>query len=188
MYNSISFSEGIERIRDCDVKGCGHYGSSRSHGIHKGIDIIKYEGEQIKAPFDCIVVRHGQVYKDSTHYKLVVIRGLGKWSNYTMKIMYIRSLVSPNTQLKKGDVLGQAQDISKRYKGITKHIHVELFKNNTLINPKSYIYTKKVPSTIININSKTDRINTFNLFAITLGVFALSYVIYGQYTNTKTQQ
>lgn len=126
-------------LRDCDVHGCGYFGASRGNRSHNGLDFVTYENEQIKAPFDCKVTRYGYPYANDLNYRLIEVVGTGAFSDYRCKIMYIKKTLEVGVRVKKGGVLCLSDNIAKRFSpGMINHVHVEVYKNNVLIDPTSY--------------------------------------------------
>ena len=126
-------------IRKCDPFGCGYFGAGRGSRPHNGLDFTIKENDVIKAPFDSVITRYGHVYADDNRFQLVEIKGVNQWRNYTAKVMYIKSLLNVNSNLKKGDFLCRADDITKKFNSkMAIHVHFELYKNGKLINPTPF--------------------------------------------------
>jgi len=117
-----------------DAGGNGHYGAPRSktvHGVkvryeHKGTDYECEPGQDITAPMTCDVERESWPYADGEYGGLQL-----KGKRLILKVWYFepdRSLIGKIVQI--GDVIGKAQDISKRYPGtgVTPHVHVEVVR------------------------------------------------------------
>ena len=135
-FNSINSDN---QFRNCDAWGCGHFGASRGAREHKGIDFKVYENEPIKAPFDCEIIRYGYPYSDNLNYRLIEIKGLNNFSDYTAKIMYIKKIHNIGTIITKGNTICKADDISKKFDNrMTNHVHFELYKNGKLVNPEPF--------------------------------------------------
>lgn len=113
-----------QRSRQSDRHGSGQYAASRGGRRHQGVDIVVYTGQKIHSPIEGEVIREALPYADDLSYRGLVIRGSGDWSGYEVKIFYVEGLatgpVSPGT------VIGYAQDLSRKYPGITNHVHVEV--------------------------------------------------------------
>jgi murein DD-endopeptidase MepM/ murein hydrolase activator NlpD len=125
-----------QRSRTHDGYGSGQFGVSRDGGIrtHRGLDIIAKPSALIFSPIRGTIVREAFPYKGDTSVRGVVVKGTNEWTDYEVKIFYAEGLLS-------GDVLpGQhiafAQDLSKRYPGITNHVHVEVRRGGKVIDPQ----------------------------------------------------
>lgn len=119
--------------------GSGQFYASRTSKSggkynHKGLDVISYSGQKIFAPFDGIITRIGYPYKDSKNYKLIEIRGQGEWKKFRVKIFYINPIRSTG-KIKGGELIGTAQDLTKKYEKITNHVHLEVYQSAMLLNP-----------------------------------------------------
>ena len=122
--------------RGCDVKGCGHFGASRGDRKHNGLDIVTIAGEPIYAPVSGKVVRHSFPYSDDLKYTGLLLEN----SDLKIHIWYFKPIVSAGTTVKAGDILGYAQDLTKKYKGITNHVHLEVKdQKGKLINPETLV-------------------------------------------------
>jgi hypothetical protein len=132
--------------RKCDSAGCGHYGASRKRivngisvsipGAHKGVDFVTTLGQQINSPISGKVILIGQAYSDDKRYKTIHIQGEGNcYLGIKAKILYVDSKVSVGSTVTRGQIIGTAQDLTLKYKGITNHIHVEVYENGVIQNP-----------------------------------------------------
>lgn len=136
-FHSINNNKGI---RPCDAQGCGNFDAGRGGRTHKGVDMIVSENQEVTAPFDCKINRYGYPYATDLNYRLIEIIGTGIKAAYKMKIMYIKEIHSVGTTIKRGQVLCIADDITKKYgSSMTRHVHVELYKNNQLIDPTPFL-------------------------------------------------
>ena len=128
-------------VRGCDPKwGCGDFGARRT-GIngtypHEGADYTAQPGQSVGSVVDGTVSRLGYPYGDSKYYRYVEITSP---NGEVVKHMYVGPGVSVGAKVKAGDVIGTAQSLQPRYPGITDHVHIEIRKNNQLVNPESII-------------------------------------------------
>ena len=116
-----------------DVGGNGHYGASRGARKHQGTDYLVLPGAGVVAPITGRISRVVRVYPDSDKWVGVEIVGL----RVTVKLFYV-VLFEPllHTTVEAGDILGLAQNISKRYQTSMKpHIHMEI----THIDPQCFV-------------------------------------------------
>jgi len=117
------------KIRN-DAGGSGHYGARRSKKLpdgrikryaHKGTDYKCKPGQDIKAP--CIgIMTRSRPYAHS-EYNGVRIDG----KRLSLQIFYVepdKALLGKPVM--RGQIIGKAQDISKRYASVTPHVHVQI--------------------------------------------------------------
>lgn len=130
--------DGVTRGQDS--WGSGKYGASRSGGrTHAGTDYAVVPGQDIYAPFHGELVRVGFAYNDGI-YRLIELQGLGVWSEFACKIMYINNWGEIGQVYQAGDIVGTAQDIRDRYSDdMVAHIHFELYHLGVNVNPENYI-------------------------------------------------
>lgn len=128
-------------VRGRDKHGSGHYGASRGHRNHKGVDFVCVGGTIIRSPVDGVVTRcKGVVYSDPAkadwHY--VEVTDKDKMKN---RFFYVKGLgIELGLKIKKGDVIGVAQGIEVLYDGITPHIHYEVrMAKNMYFDPLVYL-------------------------------------------------
>ncbi|NER13541.1 hypothetical protein GWK08_08845 [Leptobacterium flavescens] len=132
-------------IRNCDPKGCGHFGASRGDHTHRGIDFITSPLQVIKAPFDCKIVRYGYPYSDDPSFRLFEVRGMGEYSKYSAKVFYLNPLHDVGDSFKKGEPFAISDDVRRRHGGdITVHVHFELYIDGKLVDPTEYFNSIKV--------------------------------------------
>jgi len=113
-----------------DSKGAGYFRARRKHRdssiySHKGVDFLlpSGPGQDIVSPISGVLYRTVQVYSDTKKYTGWEIRN----DDICIKLFY----VIPNHNLigvmvHQGEVIGTAQDISKRYPGKRPHVHIEV--------------------------------------------------------------
>ncbi len=124
-------------IRDCDPKGCGYFGASRTGHIHHGVDVIAYAGQSIFAPI-MGQVRRLYVYEGSTKMKGIEISN----ATYSVKLFYLQTDLKTGDFVTAGDLVGVAQNIAGYYNAenvMTNHVHVEVRKHGKLIDPTALI-------------------------------------------------
>ncbi len=119
------------KIRN-DSSGSGHFGASRNGQSHHGTDYLVIEGQNIYSPINGKVTRIAMPYSDDSSFKGCVIEN----EKYKVKIFYIIPQKIGKYVIA-GQRVGTAQDITKKYGGSMKnHIHIEIIKNNQLIDPE----------------------------------------------------
>ena len=121
-------------MRGSDEHGSGLYGASRG-GIkrHSGSDFIAIPGQEVIAPCDGDVVRWKYPYAklvEGVFFGGIFVRH----SNYEYTMYYFEPYKSIlRTRIKKGQVIGIAQDISLKYPGIIPHIHFHFDSINPVV-------------------------------------------------------
>lgn len=114
-------------VRGEDAYGFGHFGASRDHGrrAHKGVDYIAAPGDAVLAPVSGTITRIGDAYRSRSGYHFVEVRD--EAHGMLVRVYYVAPSVNVGDAITAGDEIGTAQDLSRRYRGITNHVHVELF-------------------------------------------------------------
>ena len=123
-------------IRNCDIGGCGHFGASRGDRLHNGIDLLAAAGTTVKTSFTGKVERYIDPYGDG-QYNGLQIREMN--TGHVYKIMYLNPSVKIGETVSKGSKIGTVQDISKKYKGVPHHLHIELIINGSWVDPAPYL-------------------------------------------------
>jgi murein DD-endopeptidase MepM/ murein hydrolase activator NlpD len=118
-----------------DPAGNGSFKARRGSRIHKGVDLVCEPGDLVVAPFDGKITKIGYPYADDLSYRYVEIT---TESGLVCRIFYVEPTFTLGWEVKAGDQIGFAQDVSERYKldsrgGIRyrtnqmlPHVHVEL--------------------------------------------------------------
>ena len=127
-----------------DAKGSGAFGAPRGSRTHVGIDLIVEPDSIVYAPVDCIVNRIGTCYNDDSSFKLIELTGFG----IVHRILYVSPCVQPGEMLREGDIIGSAQNVSKRHgHQMIPHVHWEVIIKGIIDkkipaqnNTKSYMY------------------------------------------------
>jgi murein DD-endopeptidase MepM/ murein hydrolase activator NlpD len=123
----------IGPTRRTDAWGSGQYGAGRGDRRHHGLDIVARPTEAICSPIDGTVVREAYPYANDRRFRGLVIRGTGSWDGYEVKLFYVDGHFSG--QVRAGQVVGRAQDLSGRYPGITNHVHLEVRERGRELSP-----------------------------------------------------
>ncbi len=122
-------------VRGADKHGSGTYLAGRGKRLHEGVDYISFPGQEIVAPTKGFIIRERWPYAEPTEgvfYGGVQIRG----PNCVVTIFYFqldKKLIKMN--VREGQVIGIAQDLTLKYPGITNHVHLHF----DLINPELFI-------------------------------------------------
>jgi len=126
-----------QKIRN-DSQGDGFFGASRGRRRHNGIDILVSSGSAVYCPIEGVMFRMAYPYGTSRgngQWEGCVIVGVGDYQGYEVKIFYMRPFVMGD-YLFPGDIIGVAQDISRKYSpSMMDHLHVEVRRNGVLLDP-----------------------------------------------------
>ena len=126
-----------QKIRN-DSQGDGFFGASRGRRRHNGIDILVTSGSAVYCPIEGVMFRMAYPYgttRGNDQWEGCVIVGVGDYKGYEVKIFYMRPFVMGD-YLFPGDIIGVAQDISRKYNpAMMDHLHVEVRRNGVLLDP-----------------------------------------------------
>ena len=120
-----------QSVRGLDKHGSGEYGAGRGGRLHRGADYICIPGQEVVSPITGTIIRIAKPYKGDDYSGLLI-----RNSNVEIKLFYLKP--SPRIvgiSVKIGDVIGTAQDISKKYPGMIPHVHLQIDS----INPDLFI-------------------------------------------------
>jgi murein DD-endopeptidase MepM/ murein hydrolase activator NlpD len=125
-----------QRSRIYDKFGSGQFGVTRDHHsrLHQGLDMVASRRERIFSPIDGTVVREAIPYPKDPSMRGVIIKGSGEWAGYEIKIFYAEGLVTGG--VKAGQHIAFAQDLGRKYPGITNHVHVEVRRSGAVVSPQ----------------------------------------------------
>jgi len=112
-----------------DSAGEGHFGASRGGRKHNGIDFVCTPEDFCFSPVAGEVTKLGYPYGDDLRWRYVEItddRGLRH------RLFYVSPAVDVGDNVRVGDIVGEAQDISLRYpaQGMTPHVHYEVMDSS----------------------------------------------------------
>jgi len=131
-------------VRGTDAYGHGYFGASRDHGrrAHKGVDYVAAPGDVVHAPVSGKVTRIGDAYRSRSGYHFVEVRD--ETHGMLVRVYYVAPSVAVGDAIIAGEEIGTAQDLRNRYRGITNHVHVELFDHaGTRIDAASVLPTPR---------------------------------------------
>lgn len=138
MGTKKAFSKIVDnqKLRTCDPQGCGHFGASRTHGTHKGIDIITVPNQVIHSPISGKITRYPLPDGSDLSKKGIEIIN----NSFKIKMFYVIATVPIGTNVSIGQNIATAQNIMIKYgSGMTNHVHFEAYKkqgnNWVLIDP-----------------------------------------------------
>ena len=124
-----------------DRGGSGHFGAPRKKEIdgrivryrHRGTDYVCIPGQEIWMPFTAVIIRFKNPYEG---FHGILFRGKG----IVGTLFYVdvtQELIG--REMKEGEIIGKAEDISKRYDLVTPHVHFQIDK----IDPEILIHIYK---------------------------------------------
>ncbi len=128
------------QLRGNDPTGNGWFGAKRGKKLHRGVDYLTIPGENIFAVASGRI-RVGNVYENSTEMKLVEIKGKQDVHNVKAKQMYVLPYVKTGDYVKKGQIIGVAQDIANFHNSeeMENHMHLTVWKNGLLTDPEPIV-------------------------------------------------
>lgn len=142
------------RVRTHDAYGDGCFGASRDGGRrrHQGADYVAHVGDIVRAPIAGEVTQIGTAYGRNSGLRFVELRD--PKTQVRARVFYISPNVRRGDFVIAGDEIGQAQDLQRRYSGITNHVHVELRAANgahidpTLLLPNAPMSVATLPASV----------------------------------------
>lgn len=120
-------------LRRLDTWGSGAFGASRGSRKHQGLDLVVDKGGAIRAPSGGEIVREARPYPNDNRYSGVLLR---LDDGVELKIFYIEGW--QRGRIERGDKIGIAQDLRKKYAKITNHVHVEAFVDGNRVDPSRF--------------------------------------------------
>jgi len=115
-------------VRGQDNSGTGQFGVSRDGGrrSHEGLDFVGKPGQDVRAITDGVVTKLGYPYDNDLSYRYVEIETS---NGYHVRQHYIAPSkgLKIGSRVSAGQVIGTQQSIDRRYRGITEHVHVEVW-------------------------------------------------------------
>lgn len=130
------------QVRGHDGFGFGFFGASRDAGgrKHEGVDYVAATGQKVEAPMAGEVSKVGWAYAgDIYRYVEITNPVLG----YVARVFYVDPDVKVGDVVSLGQPVGKAENLQRRYRGITEHVHLEILKGGVHLDPASMI----VPNT-----------------------------------------
>jgi murein DD-endopeptidase MepM/ murein hydrolase activator NlpD len=126
-------------LRGEDSYGSGSFGATRDggHRVHDGADYVAAPNTIVYSPISGEVTKLGYAYAKNTALRFVEITN--SVSSLVSRVLYVDPSVKPGDVLKAGDPIGVAEDLSKRYRGITNHVHVQIAVGRNWLDPASLL-------------------------------------------------
>jgi murein DD-endopeptidase MepM/ murein hydrolase activator NlpD len=130
--------------REHDGWGSGHFGDSRDGGgrRHEGVDYIGVVGQKVVAPISGYVTKIGYAYDNAT---LRYIEITNPALNFVARAHYVEPSVEVGDVVAMGAAIGTLADLQVRYRGITDHVHLELYDAGRRIDAERVIVAMQVP-------------------------------------------
>jgi len=146
--NPTSFSSSIPNIRPVGGKITSNYGV-RFHPVyhiplfHAGIDFSVPVGTSIQAAGDGVVAFSG--YDKGYGQKVIISHGYGYKTIYAH---LSKSLVRQGQKINRGEIIALSGN-----SGVSTgpHMHYEVHKNNSIVNPTAYFFDEAHPERFITI-------------------------------------
>jgi len=113
-------------VRGADDYGSGLFGARRDGGarVHAGVDFVADPGQTVVAPISGRVKKLGFAYASDLRYRYVEIENQAK--TLLVRVLYVGPSVQVGDQVDQRQVIGTAQDLTPRYRGITNHVHLQV--------------------------------------------------------------
>jgi hypothetical protein len=110
--------------------------------LPSGLQLLSGKGTPVFAPMDGIIFFN--TASEDSILPGFKIKGTGEFKGYTIDIFYAapdKSVLRRGT-VKKGDLIGYAiqVDLQPKYKGVSNHIHFQVKKGSSLIDPTKLTY------------------------------------------------
>lgn len=122
-------------VRSIDAFGAGHFGAPRSSRTHAGVDYATKVGQDVYSPIAGKIIRKSYPYSSDLRFEGVVIKGEGALAHVEVKLWYFKPLDSKvGARVLKGEKIGVAQNLNIKYKGITNHVHMNLYVNGKTVD------------------------------------------------------
>ena len=129
-----------------DSKGLGHYGAPRTHGAHKGLDFQSVDGQDIISPIDGKV---RNFYGVSSGYPMLQIYPSDPNIGFDyIEILYVNAPSGTQSwvlrDISAGATIGTAANLQGLgySQGVTPHIHLQIWKNGTRIDPTPFFFKR----------------------------------------------
>jgi murein DD-endopeptidase MepM/ murein hydrolase activator NlpD len=126
-------------MRGVDAYGSGDFHAERDGGkrIHEGADYIAEPNATIYAPITGVVTKIGYAYAKQTALTFVEVTNAA--SNLVSRVLYVDPSVAVGDAITAGAPIGLAENLQKRYRGITNHVHVQIAANRTYLDPANLL-------------------------------------------------
>lgn len=129
----------VAKRRGTDNYGSGYYGASRGSRTHVGEDFLVPAGSQVYPLKSGKVTKLGYPYRDDLKYRYVEVTDD---KGYRLRYFYVSPEVKLGDQVTEDTIIGIAQNLDDRYKGMPNHVHFEVIEPNgskSYVNPLEYL-------------------------------------------------
>jgi hypothetical protein len=117
-----------------DSEGDGHHGAPRGSRRHKGVDFECCPNQKVLMPITGRIARLSYPYANDLYWKGVLIYT----QRMQIKLWYFQPMPGRvGNHFQAGDIIGHAQDISKKYPGMDPHVHLRV------VNPDPLFFFKE---------------------------------------------
>lgn len=126
-------------LRGVDAYGSGSFGAARDggHRSHDGTDYVAAPNTTVYSPISGEVTKLGYAYAKNTALRFVEVTN--SVSSLVTRVLYVDPSVALGDKLIAGDPIGVAEDLSKKYRGITNHVHVQIAVGRQWLDPASLL-------------------------------------------------
>ena len=112
--------------RGVDQYGSGAYGAPRGDHTHHGIDLCCTPGDPILSHVSGTITKYGYPYDPYGPKGRMRYVEVTDSERYRHRFFYVRILGHVGSAVRRGDIIGHAQNLQAIYPGITDHIHYEV--------------------------------------------------------------
>jgi murein DD-endopeptidase MepM/ murein hydrolase activator NlpD len=126
-------------MRGVDAYGSGEFHADRDGGkrVHEGADYVAAPNATIYAPITGIVTKIGYAYAKQT--TLTFVELTNQATALVSRVLYVDPSVTVGQQVEAGKPIGFAENLQKRYRGITNHVHVQITANRMYLDPANLL-------------------------------------------------
>lgn len=131
--------------RGTDAYGEGRFHASRDGGEreHEGVDYVSVPGQAVEAPISGYVSKIGYAYPDNETLRFVEIENPAL--HLTARVFYVDPNVAVGDAVSIGKPIGTADNLQRRYPGITNHVHLEVAERGRKVDAQTLIFAKREP-------------------------------------------
>lgn len=126
-------------MRGVDAFGSGEFHAERDGGkrVHVGADYAAEPDAPVYAPITGVVTKIGYVYAKQT--SLTFVELTNEASSLVSRVLYVDPSVAVGDTVIAGSPIGVAENLQKRYRGITNHVHVQIAAAKLFVDPANLL-------------------------------------------------